>query len=329
MPETIRLLEYTDSTIFNVIDEIQKHPMLYYITASKRSSPDAITRRNEVWNNISSLFGLPVSEVRSIWNKLRASFCRHFKMYQTTKNSKKPYNPNNWKYFDSLLFLIPYLESVGERANQQPWSSSSAATKLAKKALKRSKTTLMKTTVAPQEAASSDLIDTNESEVKSEINVGLLIQLVKQHPILYEEPAVPANALQRSAAWAAIGNELNISSRRCIDKWHSLLMYLRTLSKRSDQDRIKWKWYADICFVVPYKVSQNHFQSTPTKLVENEETSDKSPTVISVSDNFSIATPRERIESCSVALDSNRVENGSPSPTPAVVSLILVVNLLC
>ena len=109
----------------------------------------ALAKKNRAWSEIGEIFGLTSNECLGIWKKLRSAFTRYFKTYQASKHSDKPYNPSNWKYFDSLLFVIPYIEFIVElSASFSPASkvqtSQSAATHIAKKALKRSKNLLLK-----------------------------------------------------------------------------------------------------------------------------------------------------------------------------------------
>lgn len=152
----IDLKDYTDTTLFSLIEEIQKRSPLYDIAEESRSKPEFVTQRNDIWEEISAMFGLPQAELRSLWFKLRCSFTRYFKLYQQSKGSEKVFNPNNWKFFDSLLFLIPYIKvrlhtepqaaAVAPTArclSQLSQSSISGSQAAAKRALKKSKTFLL------------------------------------------------------------------------------------------------------------------------------------------------------------------------------------------
>ena len=244
----VDLTDYPDATIFSLIEEVQKHKLLYDIPRKDRSASIEVQKRNSKWSDIGLTFGLPIDEVIGLWKKLRGSFVRYFKMYQTAKDSSKPYNPNNWKFFDSLLFLIPYVEYVGPQPEQTAHQSQSAASSIARKALKRSKNFLLKS----KEGGDTGRMDFTYHPGGSSllVDVPSLVEQVKQHPVLYAKPHYVKNSVEKTLAWRAISQELGIPARICLTKWMYLWRKLQVVVRKR-QER-NWMWFPLMEYFIPH-----------------------------------------------------------------------------
>jgi len=252
IPST-KLSDHSEETLLALIREVQKYRFLYDIKRCDRRAPEFVARRCEIWNEISLIFGFPASECLAIWNRLRSTFSRQFRIYQNSKYTGKVYNPNNWPFFDHLLFLIPFLEYNGQPlpnsnpntsappANKSVIPSQTAANSLAKKALKRSKTLLLKT----KEAQTPAMLSYSGFEISK------LIELVKQYPVIYSSYPSRFKAGEVSSAWKSISTKMRCPMHDCITKWTSLWTKLRkaTLYPQKTQ----WVWFSQMKEFIPYQ----------------------------------------------------------------------------
>lgn len=212
----VDLSDYSDSTLFNLIEEVQKNEFLYDVPPSSRNNPELANKREKTWNEIAWIFGLPAVEVRSIWVKLRSGFARYFKIYQASKNTDKPFNPNNWKFFDSLLFLIPFLKLSPASVAVAKSSAQMASQTAAKRAVKRSKNFLLH-----QGSTSQDKGDCRIQESKN------LIEAVKSKPQLWGLLSNPRSLTReenivRDAAFEEIALELGGNVKLLKKNWYRL-----------------------------------------------------------------------------------------------------------
>ncbi|XP_067940446.1 uncharacterized protein [Watersipora subatra] len=270
----VSLADYPDTTVFRVIEEVQKHKILYDIPRKDRSAYAVLQRRNEKWNEMSILFGLPAGECFGIWNKLRSTFTRHFKYYRNCRNANKQVGPCDWKYFEHLLFLIPYIEFAGQQSSSvgtQP-NQTIQQNQFAKKAVKRSKTILMKNF----ENGDSNVMDLTKYQpggASIKINVIHLVELVKQHPVIYSKTTAN-NSAQKMAAWKEISKEIGAPARACLTRWMYLWRKLQITART--QNKEKWVWHSVMEHFIPFLTTRpraRHRRLSPQNEMNQFDTS--------------------------------------------------------
>lgn len=278
-PVIVNIADYTESTIFGIIQEIQKYRFLYDIPPADRSCAPVVEKRDRTWGSIAELFGLPAGECLGIWKKLRSAFYRYFRSYRTFKNSATPYNPSNWKYYDSLVFLIPFVEQAQVKQHPPIYLSQSAVSNVAKKVLQKSKNILRKNKETSVETALSGLEPQIDSD-KISIDIVLLVDLVKQHPALYSNPGSrtthPDYVAHKIAVWKSIGHEIGAPAKACLAKWQYLTRRLSVVNT-SKTLKYKWIWFDTMKWYL-------EFQRTRTRVsnVEDHATSHSEDTAFHV-----------------------------------------------
>ena len=289
----IDLSDYSDSTLFNLIEEVQKNEFLYDIPPSSRKNQELTNKREKTWNEIAWVFGLPANEVRSIWSKLRQGFVRHFKIYQSSKNTDKPFNPNNWKYFDSLLYLIPFLQLGPLAAPARPKNSTQIASQTAaKRAVKRSRNILL------TQASSDKAGRTQESQN--------LIEAVRNKPQLWE-------LIGKSGALTREENEIRDSAFEEIAQ--ELGSDAKTLKKTW------WRLYYNYCTGKLSKDGElyNLMRVFDKTGIDSEDSGNAEADASTTNDNLQFTrTPPQPLSSSIKQRPSSTVTRPSVSASPAV-----------
>lgn len=256
-PVKINLDGYPESLILRLIGEIQKHPLLHDIKVHERSSLDHIKVRDDTWNSIGAICGITGEESLAIWRILRRKFTLSFKAYK--KSGDKNCNPNNWVYFDSLLFLIPYIhcgeevctsptngvETGGAASSLETLSSHHNSTSIiAKKSLQRSKNLLL----SSQKPIMKQLCRTPRGK-RMPFDTEKLISIVRSYPIIYQTRGKKSrfHQTERSTTWQLISKEMDAPPEVCAAKWASLWKNMAKYSLTGN-----WIWYSQMKDFLPF-----------------------------------------------------------------------------
>ncbi|XP_032592373.2 uncharacterized protein LOC6562907 [Drosophila grimshawi] len=213
---------------------IQIYPILYD-KDSARSAKNAASK-DAAWKTISMKLGASERACITRWKSIRDRFGKEFRRFQ-----EDPDSPTYWDMFPHLLFLKDHYKHGLVK------HESLDGMKFMPSRRKPRRSRLEDRDKRPR--------DEEFEEEREDIELcQQLIQLVKQHPVLYDRHEIrnSKNLSAKNEAWRAISESLNVSEQLIYNRWKKLRdRFAREYRNHQINQAapITWRYFNDLLFL--------------------------------------------------------------------------------
>ncbi|XP_067625973.1 uncharacterized protein [Eurosta solidaginis] len=216
-----------------LIKLVKEHPILYDKILGRK--PGSASMKDDIWHKLSQQMNCSERACITRWKSLRDRFVKVFK-----KAQENPEETVNWDMFEHLLFLRDHDKNGTTFVNikYEP-----KIQKRGRKPLKRNHKESRK-----QECEDSD-VDPEEL-IKNQ----QLIELVKEHPVLYDKYKIrdSKNLTLKNDAWRDISESMGISEEECYKRWKKIReRFSREYrhQKLYPDHPVTWVYFQDLLFL--------------------------------------------------------------------------------
>ncbi|KAH8276699.1 hypothetical protein KR018_010887 [Drosophila ironensis] len=251
-----------------LIKLIERHPILYDRDIAR--SVGNAAQKDAAWKTISSKMGASERACITRWKSIRDRFGKEFRRFQ-----ERPDEPTYWDMFQRLLFLKNHYkqgaaaEESLDRIRFEP----------------REQRKRPKVDPSQQDKRRREQEQQQEEEEDCEQD-GLLIKLVKLHPVLYDRHKirVSKNLTAKNLAWREISENLNLSEELCYKRWKKLRDRFAREYRDQQIDQAKpitWRYFNELLFL------GRHFRKGVPLILENIKRRGRPPKSNNCSGNLS------------------------------------------
>ncbi|XP_053959198.1 uncharacterized protein LOC128863851 [Anastrepha ludens] len=190
-----------------LIKLVQLHPILYDKNLARGYKNSSL--KDDIWHKLSVELNCSERACITRWKSIRDRFGKELRRAQ-----ENPEEAVNWDIFEHLLFLRDHYKQG--QANGEAFLNIRYEPKKRKRGRKRR---IECEEEEPKEERDGDDVDPDELMENQQ-----LIQLVKEHPVLYDRIKIrdSKNLTVKNDAWHEISESMGISEEVCYKRWKKL-----------------------------------------------------------------------------------------------------------
>ncbi|XP_014103283.2 uncharacterized protein [Bactrocera oleae] len=254
-----------------LIKLVQSHPILYDRNLAR--GPKTSSLKDDIWKKFSLQLNCSERACITRWKSIRDRFGKELRRAQ-----ENPEEVVNWDMFEHLLFLREHYKHG--QANNESLVNIKYEPKKRKRGRKPRRDCEAETFKAERD---DDDVDPEEL-----IENQQLIELVKEHPVLYDKYKIrdSKNLTLKNDAWHEISDSMGISEETCYKRWKILRdRFAREYrhQKIYPERSVTWVYFQDLSFLkdhyrkgIPLPVDdirqRKKAKSATTTAISTEET---------------------------------------------------------
>uniref|UniRef100_A0A0A1WG32 Transcription factor Adf-1 n=1 Tax=Zeugodacus cucurbitae TaxID=28588 RepID=A0A0A1WG32_ZEUCU len=220
-----------------LIKLVQSHPILYDRNLAR--GPKTSSLKDDIWKKLSLQLNCSERACITRWKSIRDRFGKELRRAQDN-----PEEAVNWDMFEHLLFLREHYKQG--QANGEAIFNIKYEPKKRKRGRKPRK-------VCEEESFKEDR-DDDDMDPEVLIENQQLIELVKEHPVLYDKHKIrdSKNLTLKNDAWHEISETMGISEETCYKRWKKLRdRFAREYrhQKIYPERSVTWVYFQDLSFL--------------------------------------------------------------------------------